>query len=231
MVAGDVHSSASLLWHILCHTLTSGPMAKPAEEVRARSVGSVKTDPRVDRTRAAVLETVRAILVEEGWDAVTHVRVAKRSGVGRRTIYRHWPQRTTLLRDALVNEAVAIHAAPSGDLRRDLLAELEAIREELVDRDMGRVLAALVDRAEWDPELHRLKVALVKDGFAVLRQLLQGGMDRGELRHELNVDHGIAQLVGPIIYRRLISAEVISSSSSQAVVDDFLAAHRRRRRP
>ena len=200
-------------------------MAKSAEQVSARSVAPVKVDPRVDRTRAAVLETVKAILLEEGWDAVTHLRVAERSGVGRTTIYRHWPERTTLLHEALINETLAIHAAPSGDLRHDLVAELEAIRDELVERNMGRVLAALVDRAEWDPELHRLKVALAKDGLSVLRQLLQSGKDRGELRPGLDVDLAVAQLVGPIIYRRLISTETISSTTSQAVVDDFLTAH------
>ena len=200
-------------------------MGEPAEQVRALPEGRVKVDPRVDRTRAAVLEAARVILLEEGWEAVTHLRVAERSGVGRTTIYRHWRERSELLRDALADESIAIHTAPTGDIRGDLVAELEAIRYVLVQRDMGRVLAALVDRAERDPDLHRLKVVLVQDGFSAIRRLLQNAMDGGELRPELDIDHGIAQLVGPIVYRRLVSGEPLSATFSRAVVDDFLAAH------
>jgi AcrR family transcriptional regulator len=48
-------------------------------------------DPRVVRTRLAVLEAATMLLRTEGPGAVTHARVAEAAGVGRATIYRHWP--------------------------------------------------------------------------------------------------------------------------------------------
>ena len=200
-------------------------MSQSAEPGLAPSRSAGAPDPRFARTRAAVLEAVRAILLEEGWDEVTHLRVAERSGVHRGTIWRHWPERSTLLHEALAEEAVSVDVEPSGDLRQDLISSLELLRHEIVDRPMGRVLATLIDRSEWQPEIHRLKVALVRSGFPAIRQVLQNAIDRGEIQAKLNSDHAIAQLVGPIFYRRLMTAELITSKTIDAVVDDFLAAH------
>ena len=83
-------------------------------------------DPRVTRTRHAVLAAAREVLLDEGWEGVTLGRVAERSGYARTTLYRHWPQRLDLLRDLIREEARLAHTTPMGDLRDDLVAELEA---------------------------------------------------------------------------------------------------------
>ena len=92
-----------------------------------------RCDPRVERTRQLVLATAAAILEEQGWEAVTHVAVAERSGVGRSTLYRHWPDATALVIEVIAQRAVTGQAALTGDLRRDLTAELERFRERLHD--------------------------------------------------------------------------------------------------
>jgi AcrR family transcriptional regulator len=52
---------------------------------------------RSRRTRAALLEATRAIIEEEGFDAVTMARVAERARVTRRAIYLHFTTRTELV--------------------------------------------------------------------------------------------------------------------------------------
>ncbi len=54
-------------------------------------------DPRVRRTRAAVVDTAVSLLVEGGVGAVTIEAIVRRSGVARSTIYRHWPSRTDVV--------------------------------------------------------------------------------------------------------------------------------------
>ena len=54
-------------------------------------------DPRVARTRRDVVAAASALLVEVGWDAVTHAEVARRAGFSKATIYAHWPTRFTTL--------------------------------------------------------------------------------------------------------------------------------------
>ena len=50
-------------------------------------------DPRVARTRRDVVDATAALLLEVGWDGVTHARVAQRSGYSKATVYAHWPAR------------------------------------------------------------------------------------------------------------------------------------------
>lgn len=202
-------------------------MEQHAEQRRAQPKQGTQ-DSRIGRTRAAVLAAARAILIEEGWDAVTHQRVAERSGVHRGTIWRHWPQRSTLIHEALADETILLLAVDlSGDLRSDLVALLEALRHLLVKKPLVRVAAALIDRSEWQSEVNRLKTALIRDGFQILRQVLRTGIDVGQLRSDLDVHHCVAQLVGPLFYRRLLSGERISINTIQTVVDDFLATYQR----
>ncbi len=95
------------------------------------TVADPHVDPRVARTRVAVLTAAREVLVDDGWEGVTVARVAERSGYARTTLYRHWPQRLDLLRDLIRAEASVAHSTPSGDLRADLVAELEAFRSAM----------------------------------------------------------------------------------------------------
>ncbi len=74
-------------------------------------------DPRIERTRRLVLEATLALLAESGYGAVTIEAVAARSGVAKSTIYRHWPGRVELIRDAFL-ELKPPHAPPAeGDVR------------------------------------------------------------------------------------------------------------------
>ena len=110
------------------------------------SVPDPSIDRRVQRTHAAVADAVRELFVEEGWDAVTHQRVAERAGYGRNTVYRHFPDRTSLLAHG-GNFGDVHHAPITGDLRADLVAELTAFRRELFDGIVGRTTPEdLLDR-------------------------------------------------------------------------------------
>jgi AcrR family transcriptional regulator len=173
-----------------------------------------------------VLAAAREILVHEGWDAVTHLRVAEASGLGRATLYRHWPDRSMLLYDVLAAEELTMQFRPSGRLRVDLLERLELFRRVLADRDMGRVIAALVDRAEWEEQFMTIKTRLVQDHVAFIRELLVRGIEAGELRADIELDLAAAQLLGPMAYRRLISGEELTAEFATRLVDDFLTLNR-----
>jgi len=64
-----------------------------------------------------------------------------------------------LVSDAVLSANLAVrHQMPrSGDLREDLVMELRNLRSELTSGRLATVLAALIDRAEWEPELDAAK--------------------------------------------------------------------------
>ncbi|HTK66479.1 MAG TPA: TetR/AcrR family transcriptional regulator [Pseudonocardia sp.] len=194
-------------------------VASPAEE------SAVRLDPRVDRTREAALCAVRELLVEEGWDAVTQSQVAQRSGVGRTTVYRHWPERIDLVREAMDLELSHTRDVTlTGRLRDDLLIALEAIRYEMIEREGSKFLIAMVARSEWDPEVRELKKVLVERAIEALRRVLTTAVNDRRLAADVSVDVAVAQLVGPLVMRRLVTDEPLDQPLISGLVDDWLAA-------
>ncbi len=183
-------------------------------------------DPRVTRSRAAVLTAAAQLLAEDGWNAVTHVKVAERSGVGRATIYRHWPEARDLLHDVLQGVEPRLHVAPTGDLRADLLNELELIRLTMNDGGRTRAIAALVDRGMVDPDMAALSAQLMAESTAGIRSLVRNGKKRGSLRPTVDPQRSSAQLIGPMVYQRFLAIKPLTRAFVEALVDDWLAANR-----
>ena len=150
-------------------------------------------DPRVVRTRHDVLAAARAVLVEEGWQAVTVTRIADRSGYARSTLYRHWPQRLDLLRDLITEEVLLLHTVPTGDVRADLVAELEAFRVAITTTGLGRVMIAIGQQASDDAELAELSAAIRADGTRILDEIITAAVARGDLRSPLDRDLAVAR--------------------------------------
>jgi AcrR family transcriptional regulator len=177
-------------------------------------------DPRVARTRESVVAAVRELVQTAGIEAVTHQRVAEIAGVGRASVYRHWPDRTHLLLDALADlPAEAGEWSSSGDLATDLRIELGRLQRILNDSPFVPQLAALVSRAEWEPELRALKQRLLEQGTARLRHALAHGTESGQLDAGLSTAEAVALLAGPLFYKRLLANERITDSFVAALVE------------
>jgi AcrR family transcriptional regulator len=182
-------------------------------------------DPRVVRTRRDVLAAARAVLLEEGWERVTVSRVADRSGYARTTLYRHWPQRLDLLRDLIGEEARLVHTTPTGDVRADLIAELEAFRVAVTSSGLGRVMIAIGQQARDDAELADLNRSMRADGARVLEEIVTAGIARGELDVREGATSAVAQLVGPVLFGYLFEGDAaLDRGFVESVVDWFLAA-------
>lgn len=178
--------------------------------------------PRVERTRQRALWAGREILLNEGWDALSQRRVAEVAGIGRATVYRHWPDRVSLLQDICTAEVDRVSTTPTGDLRRDLCAELEAFRREFVEGGFDKVIVALTDRCFWEPELLPVKQSIVEHGTATVRQILTDAMARGELPADLDLDEAIGSLAGPLLYHHLFAGGDVSNAAIARSVEDFL---------
>jgi AcrR family transcriptional regulator len=164
-------------------------------------------------------------LVEQGWSAVTHVAVAALSGVGRTTLYRHWPDASSLLRDALAHHIAIAHTEPTGDLRADLLRELTASRAMLHEPSSLQAIRIVVERAAVDPAFAEMKDVLYRAGTSVLRGIVEAAQARGELSERLDSDLAVDQLFGPLFFRRLLANRPLPHDVVPEIVDAFLRAH------
>lgn len=184
--------------------------------------GGQRIDPRITRSRSAALTAVRELLQEDGLPAVTHVNVSSRSGVGRSTLYRHWPDVTDLLRDALAGQIARRHSTPKGNLRDDLLAELDLVRSQLLDATTERIMRVVIERADSSPAFAALKLDLYREGSRTTATVIEAAVTRGELPAATDVEFAVAQLLGPLFFRRLLAGARLNRADVTAVVDAFL---------
>jgi AcrR family transcriptional regulator len=187
------------------------------------------SDPRIVRTRGRALEAAQALLMSDGLDAVTLQRVAEASGVGRRTMYRHWPDRRSLLHDTLALTS-APAAEPGADLRTGLLAHLDALDRAVGRGPLAYIVAALHERSVHDPEFDALRSELVDAGCAPLDSMLRAAIGSGELPSALDVRAAIATLEGPVFHAGLLHRSRLTRHQREQIVDRFLADPPRRGR-
>ncbi|MFP3899941.1 MAG: TetR/AcrR family transcriptional regulator, partial [Acidimicrobiia bacterium] len=176
----------------------------------------------------AVRDAVRRVLRAEGIEAVSHQRVAEAAGVGRASVYRHWPDRTHLVIDALTGAVPDPTGWRStGDLVRDLAAEVGRLQGVLNDSPFVPDLVALVGRAEWDAGLRALKARLLAQGTGGLRRAIEHAAARGDLPTGTDVGEAVAALAGPLFYQRVLAHQRITDRFVAGVVERFVRAHAR----
>src|SRR6516165_459520 len=87
-------------------------------------------DARVRHSKQVVMATTYELLSEEGLAGFTVDAVARRSGVAKTTIYRHWPSREALLLDTCAQMGPQFDVADAGSLARDLRALVQRVVEQ-----------------------------------------------------------------------------------------------------
>jgi AcrR family transcriptional regulator len=188
---------------------------------------SREVDPRVERSRARVLDAVAALLIEKGVEAVTVEAVMERSGVARATVYRHWPTRQALVLAGLQHVLPSPGPEPlpgSGSLSQRLTRYLAELARQLVVEPWVHAVPALLDAARRQSEIAQATARFVEERQAPLRRMLQEAVQDGSLAG-LDVEVALAQLLGPLVYRRLITSEPLGQEFCAQIVADLLRNH------
>jgi AcrR family transcriptional regulator len=177
-------------------------------------------DPRVARSRAAVLEATLDLLAEEGAEGCTIEAIAGRSGVAKTTIYRHWPSRAALVIDAVRSLMEDPSAVPdTGDVRSDVAAIVGDLGERLRSGHLADVAPALFAAVDADPQLAELMDVYVHARREPMRTVLRRGIERGQLSADVDVELVIDLLAGPLFYRRLVTRRPGDPGYVRALID------------
>ena len=180
------------------------------------------TDPRVARTKEHVLAVAGDVLADEGREGFTIDAVAKRSGVARTTIYRHWPELGDLLFDTFRAMGHSIPQFDTGSVRDDLVALYGALTGGLGTSCLGRCMPVLLDMTHRDPALAELHKTFIAERRTPSRLAIEAGMARGELPTDIDVDALIDRIAGPVFYRHLVVQEPMTPDEVERLVDDVL---------
>lgn len=191
---------------------------------KSESVTSVSLNRRTERSRQTVLTTAFELLSEGGVAGFSIDEVVRRSGVAKTTIYRHWPTREALVIDACSQMIAEQETPDTGSLEGDVTAILLEIAHLLPNANWSFVLPSIVDTAERNPEFAEIHSRIQRGHTAPLREVLQRGIDRGELPVHADVSTIVAALMGPLFYRRWFSREPIDDKFVKTIIRSVLAS-------
>lgn len=165
-------------------------------------------DPRIERSRQVILMAALGELGEAGYGAFTIESVATRAGVAKSTIYRHWPDKVTLIADAFetFHEQIVPHV-DNLPARESLLRLLRHVAEVVIDSAFSACIPALIEGAERDPRLRGFRHRYSAQRRESLTALISQGVTDGEFRAGIDPELAAQALLGPIFYRRLMTSD------------------------
>jgi TetR/AcrR family transcriptional regulator, regulator of autoinduction and epiphytic fitness len=162
-------------------------------------------------------------LAEVGYGGITIESVAARAGVGKSTIYRHWPDRLALIADAFETFHVQmVPAVADRSARESVETLLGHVAEVVLDSTWSRCIPALIEGAERDRRVREFHHSYSAERRQALVDLIARGIDQGEFRQGLDPELATIALLGVIFYRRLMNEEPLPPGRAAEVVDLIL---------
>lgn len=177
---------------------------------------STEADPRFLRSKEAILNAARELLIAGGPTAVTHAQVAEHAGMGRATVYRHWPRSVEMLAEAMATVPMPFFDTPATPTREWLRLELIAIARQLEQDDARVVTTTLASTALWDDGMDARRSRFAHTLAERLAAALTDAQTRGEIILASDPLSAAAQAIGPIYYR--------STIEHRAIDDDIIDA-------
>jgi len=175
--------------------------------------------PRRADADAAIIGATIELLEEFGVAGLSMDILAQRAGVGKATIYRRWDSKEAVILHALRMSDTPIPTPDEGNLRDDLCAYLDAVVAHFRPGRGSDILPHLIEASCYDDALRASLDDHNRRRQATARTLLQRGIDRGELPADTDVDVLVDVLLGPFVYRRLVTGAPLDDDYTQRLVD------------
>ena len=171
------------------------------------------------------------MLAESGYATLTMERVRERSGVGKATLYRRYGSKEELVRAAIVHLNSDIPMPDdTGSLEGDFGATAQAVLAGAEQTGALGLMPRLLSEVTGDPEMHALfSEHLVEPRRRVVRGIVERAKVRGEIRPEVDTDLAVDLMVGPFIYRVIITGgNPLALGSPAEILEAALAGLRPR---
>ena len=182
-------------------------------------------DPRVERSRRSICSAAIAEMAEVGYGAMTIESIARRAGVGKATVYRHWDGKLGIVESALNQLEADIPVPTDESIRTRIVAMLRWLAEFLAGGSPeSQCLPALVSAAQYDDSVRAIHHRFSAERRQVFIDLIDEGRSRGEIAPAADSRVVTESLVAPLFYRRLLTPEPYPPGEVEAIVELVLGA-------
>ena len=176
-------------------------------------------------SRRAVLETAADLLEERGYSGFAVDEVARRCGVSKATIYKHWRSGYEVAVEAYGNRVTgAVPVRSTGDAIEDLSDQVVRLAR-FYRSPRGRIVAQLLAAGIGANE----GATLVREKFFAARRdqtlaLIKQGIASGQLRPDLDVELANDLLFGAVVFRLFNGLTPVTVTQAGAIAQMAMRA-------
>jgi TetR/AcrR family transcriptional regulator, regulator of autoinduction and epiphytic fitness len=180
-------------------------------------------DPRIERSRKVILAAALEELGEIGYGGFTIESVAARAGVGKSTIYRHWPDKLSLITDAFQTfHEDTLPDVESGSPRERVARVLGHVAEVVASSTFSSCIPALIDAAERDESLRKFYIRFQKEARQPLIKVIADGMADSSFPARVDPEMAAFALLGAIFFCRLMTSKRFDPKNVEDLIDTVL---------
>ena len=187
--------------------------------------------PRSEELHHAILKAALDLVLEVGFRSVSVEGIAARTGVGKTTIYRRWPNKAAVVMEAFVGQLgrasyVSDEGAAISRLKTQMRTTARAFRGRI-----GALVKALLAESQFDPELANA----FRDNWTLPRrrlvsEVLRDAIKEGDIRADIDLEAAIDLFYAPIYYRLQLGTGPISDAYVDCLYEQAMSGHLRERR-
>jgi AcrR family transcriptional regulator len=174
---------------------------------------------RDEAARRRVLNSARDLVCKLGPRAVTVDEIAAAAGVGKQTLYRWWPSKSSVIMDALIELTDPDPVDLPESTYEALRLQMRRVASMFASRN-GELIRELVADSQGNPAL----AEDFRDRFFAHRRArgaatLEEGIGTGELRPDLNIEDALDVLYGPLWLRLLLGHRPVGPAAADELLE------------
>jgi AcrR family transcriptional regulator len=185
-----------------------------------KSSKKIATQPRGKAFVSEIMEVTLAQLAEVGYERLSIPLIAELAGVNKTSIYRRWPSKTELVRDAFGSAMSHADQVPdTGELRGDLMA-LTKSGAVFMQSSLGKALIKIMLSEGGNPQLSALaQMAQQHQASSGPAAVMARAVARGELKSSLDPSLILFTLAGAIMHRIFVEQKKPTDSFIKQIVE------------
>ncbi|NUW40106.1 TetR/AcrR family transcriptional regulator [Nonomuraea rhodomycinica] len=191
----------------------------------AAGAGRPAGRPRSEKAEKAIIEATLDLIAEGmGVAELSIEAIASRAGVGKTTIYRRWSNKEDLVADSLATLKAPLPPVGGVSVRDDLITLLAAMQTEAgQDRTRCLMNIAMSDADRYPRLMGRFVKVAVEPRRKAVRDVVQRGVDTGELRPDIDVEVALASLSGAMLWHTKWGGVELTDGLAERIVDQVLS--------
>lgn len=179
--------------------------------------------PRSEETKKLILSTAYQMLLEIGFKAVTVDGIALKSGVSKATIYKWWPNKAAVVLDGFFDASEMLLQIPdTGSAKEDIFIQVNNLAAFFTS-SKGKIVTELIAEGQFDSNIaSEYQKRYFQPRRLITRQILERGIQRNQVKKDIDIQLLIDIIYAPIFYRLMITGDKIDKGYIDMVLEQTL---------